>query len=137
MTPKFRAWDKYMEELVDVHTIDLNPDGSVGCIVDFHDINLDVDECVLMQSTGLKDEHGVEIFEGDILVSRQYLSHAVPSEIKGAVCYSVLKTLFYLDSEKGNQRHDIFVESLGSTIFRYYEVIGNIYENPELLEESK
>ena len=55
MILKFRAWDKNTNDMVDVKTIDLEKDGSIGCIVDYNGINLDVSECVLMQSTGLKD----------------------------------------------------------------------------------
>lgn len=70
MIPKFRAWDKNTEDMVDVKMIDLEKDGSIGCIVDYNGINLDVSECVLMQSTGVKDKNGVEIFEGDIVQYR-------------------------------------------------------------------
>ena len=42
--------------MVNVKTIDFEKDGSIGCIVDYNGINLDVSECVLVQSTGLKDE---------------------------------------------------------------------------------
>ena len=67
MVPKFRAWDKNTNDMVDIKTIDLERDGSVGCVVDYSGINLDVSECVLMQSTGLKDLKGVQIFEGDVV----------------------------------------------------------------------
>ena len=53
--------------MVDVKTIDLEKDGSIGCIVDYNGINLDMSECVLMQSTGLKDTNGVESWEGNYL----------------------------------------------------------------------
>ncbi|RTK80093.1 YopX family protein, partial [Enterococcus faecalis] len=72
MILKFRAWDKNTNDMVDVKTIDLEKDGSIGCIVDYNGINLDMTECIIMQSTGIKDKNGVEIFEGDIVSVRNH-----------------------------------------------------------------
>ena len=126
MIPKFRAWDKNTEDMVDVKMIDLEKDGSIGCIVDYNGINLDVSECILMQSTGLKDKNGVEIFEGDVLYYIPFESHINDSIVvfeKGSFCKKMLRngkltSVKFIDSEE-------------------YEVIGNIHENPELLEGTE
>ncbi|HBC4458937.1 YopX family protein [Enterococcus faecalis] len=128
MILKFRAWDKNTNDMVDVKTIDLEKDGSIGCIVDYNGINLDVSECVLMQSTGVKDKNGVEIFEGDIVSVRnhpfQKTESSVGIEIDGD--YKVSWNEYDLTWCAGNL--------LLARIKPYVTVIGNIYENPELLE---
>ncbi|WP_242384433.1 YopX family protein [Enterococcus faecalis] len=131
MIPKFRAWDKNTNDMVDVKTIDLEKDGSIGCIVDYNGINLDVSECILMQSTGLKDLNGVEIFEGDIVSVRnhpfQKTESSVGIEIDGD--YKVSWNEYDLTWCAGNL--------LLARIKPYVTVIGNIHENPELLEGTE
>ena len=74
----------------------------------------------IMQYTGLKDRHGVEIYEGDILSSPSMPNS--PVEFQRGSFNAV-----YADGS-----HDEWEAPL----WRYsVEVIGNIYENPELLEE--
>ncbi|EMW5451951.1 hypothetical protein QA5_00541 [Enterococcus faecalis EnGen0083] len=134
MILKFRAWDKNTNDMVDVKTIDLEKDGSIGCIVDYNGINLDMSECVLMQSTGLKDKNGVEIFEGDIII--------FPNG-----CHK--ETMFVRLSEKRAGFSSFEIGYVWRNIFDAPEldsywwgtkgighplVTGNIYENPELLE---
>lgn len=94
-----------------------------------------IDRETIGQYTGLKGKNGVEIYEGDIIVGRQFMTTApsTPFEIKGTVKYSERNTMFYLDSP--GQRHDAFIHSVGASIYTF-EVIGNIYENPELMEEK-
>lgn len=98
---------------------DLEEDKQFEEILDFLDIEL-------MQSTGLKDKNGVEIFEGDIVKTLGADLEVTFSTIKfeeGAFCvdYKDLGTefdfLYFVDSP--------------------LEVIGNIYENSELLEEQR
>ncbi|NTK38295.1 DNA-packaging protein [Enterococcus faecium] len=134
MIPKFRAWDKNTADMVDIKTIDLEKDGSIGCLVDCSGINLDVSECIVMQSTGLKDKNGVEIFEGDVVsVSVRngfdYLDNKVcivknSIDYSGLVCATVDEDLEYRIFNT-----ELFEEYT-------YEVIGNIWENSEFLERS-
>jgi len=93
------------------------------------------DKYVLMQSTGLKDKNGVELFEGDVvLVSVRngfdYLDNKVcivknSIDYSGLVCATVDEDLEYRIFNT-----ELFEEYT-------YEVIGNIYENSELLEEQR
>ncbi|MBO0459535.1 DNA-packaging protein [Enterococcus hulanensis] len=137
MIPKFRAWDKDAAVMVYQEN---NGDDYVWMIgtqdiwvESLDDVGFDTPDQILMQSTGLKDKNGVEIFEGDVVVGQQHLTTdlSTPFEIKGLVKYSERNTMFYLDEK--NVGHDKFMHSLGSSIYQY-EVIGNIYENLELLE---
>ena len=94
-----------------------------------------IDKYELMQSTGLKDKNGVEIFEGDVVsVSVRngfdYLDNKVcivknSIDYSGLVCATVDEDLEY----------QIFNTELFGE--HTYEVIGNIYENSELLEEQR
>lgn len=107
---------------------DLEEDKQFEEILDFLDIEL-------MQSTGLKDKNGVEIFEGDVvLVSMRngfdYLDNKVcivknSIDYSGLVCATVDEDLEYRIFNT-----ELFEEYT-------YEVIGNIYENSELLEEQR
>ncbi|MCD5183879.1 hypothetical protein IV471_01035 [Enterococcus gallinarum] len=137
MVPKFRAWDKNTNDMVDVKTIDLEKDGSIGCIVDYNGINLDVSECVLMQSTGLKDKNGVEIFEGDVVRYTWDMLSDVNATEKGK---KVRKSKVFWSDWRASWA--VGKKSCNNDLFRYarngntVEVIGNIYENPELLEQA-
>ena len=135
MILKFRAWDKNTNDMVDVKTIDLEKDGSIGCIVDYNGINLDVSECVHMQSTGLKDKNGVEIFEGDILKIIEVTNEGISEYITDVIwedCSFVFKS-------DGVDYYDSFLGSFSGDPNKTYPlfellVIGNVWDNPELLE---
>ncbi|EGO5117163.1 YopX family protein [Enterococcus faecalis] len=137
MIPKFRVWDKNTEDVVYVKTIDLEKDGSIGCIVDYNGINLDMTECVIMQSTGLKDKNGVEIFESDLV-------KVIDGESEEDSYISVVKNY----SNEGYPAFDIeyppnyhYDRNVLSAImcngFETIEVTGNVYDNPELLEGTE
>lgn len=118
---KFRAWDKNTDTLVNVKTLDIDNNG-VGCVVDFDGINLDRSECELMQYTGLKDKNGVEIYEGDVV---KITDCKYGNKFRGEISF---------------KNGSYVVESNIATHYRFIdyhiEVIGNIYENPELLETN-
>ena len=92
------------------------------------------DKYILMQSTGLKDKNGVEIFEGDIVLFSvsdgfNHLDHE-KAVVQSSGCHSGLVCkLIDLDLE-----YRIYYDPVFHTD---YEVIGNIYENSELLEEQR
>ena len=87
----------------------------------------------LMQYTGLKDKNEKEIYEGDI-VSVEYG--------KGIVEYSEKQTMFIINWIEDNESYN---ESLAYNPRNYIygktrkdiKIIGNIYENPELLQSSE
>ncbi|WP_373718442.1 MULTISPECIES: YopX family protein [Jeotgalibaca] len=77
-----------------------------------------IDDVVLMQYTGLKDENSVEIYEGDLV------------RVAGIFPDGLLKVWFRNGMyHVGNWNMQGFMNA-----FDFYEVIGNIYETPELLE---
>ena len=85
-------------------------------------ITVSPDEIELMQSTGLKDKNGKEIFEGDILKSNKYITSVFYE--RGAYHVKFRKT-----------PNTTVIMNVISFIEKYKtKIIGNIYENPELLE---
>ncbi len=125
MIPKFRAWDKETQSLRYVLVVDRLND-----LVDLDSglIERQFDEVEIMQSTGLKDKNGVEIFEGDIVVN-QYGN-------VGYVAYLQQEAGFVVVLKKSDYRlgHRNTGESYDVTT--NHEVIGNIHSNPELLEQT-
>ncbi|WP_371125734.1 YopX family protein, partial [Streptococcus pneumoniae] len=86
----------------------------------------DFDEIDLMQSTGLKDKNGKEVFVGDIIKCTRGCLHEV-----------------YIEKEYGGTfiggMPSIYLKGLlsGYAWTEHEEIIGNIYENPELLEVNE
>lgn len=126
---KFRAWVPDIESMIRVDYVgwietraDVITDIGGWDDIGYTDVDLEGGEnCVLMQYTGLKDKNGREIFEGDILQSHMGL-HVVAYETG---CY-----LARQDNESG------FDSVIAAQHFHQVEVVGNRYENPELLETS-
>lgn len=132
MIPKFRAWHKTWEEMGKVKRIRFDDDGNVTTVLfkgKTLGTNLKIDEIELMQSTGLKDKNGQEIFEGDVV---QYQNIKVPSaDSEGVIRYFDNWAMFGIDIEHKEPRA-LFFSGLADHIS--LEVVGNIYETPELLE---
>lgn len=126
MTPKFRAWLKEEYRMTDVREMTFI-DGEVYLISDVTGFYA-YEEFKLMQSTGVEDKNGKEIFEGDIVKYKggwNTFTEEVAYD-KNFGGFGVMDADADIIFTFGELFADIDLSSL--------EVIGNIYENPELLE---
>lgn len=115
---KYRAWHKEMKEMLQVTQLWLaSPSGIMDQRNDFHEI----EDIVLMQYTGFKDFAGNEIYDGDILES-------IDREDK--TVFSIVKL-----KPGGDFSWDLFIDK--SLPCLRTKIIGNIYENPDLIELKK
>lgn len=126
MIPKFRAWHKTWEEMGKVKRIRFDDDGNMTNVLfkgETLGTDLKIDEIELMQSTGLLDKNGQEVFFGDIIKCTRGCPHEV-----------------YLEKEYGGTyiggMPAVYLKGLlsGYAWTGDEEILGNIYENPELLE---
>lgn len=90
-----------------------------------------LDDIVLMQSTGLKDKNGVDIYEGDYL---SLIVFEANSEYKGEVVFSRGSFCVAIQVEGRDYKVALHETSEADTLM---EVLGNIYENTELLEDTE
>lgn len=125
MKPKFRVWDKLDKEIYEAEEIHWFR-GELDFIGDGITFKRDADEVELMQSTGLHDKNGKEVFVGDIIKCTRGCPHEVYIEKEYAGTFIGGMPAVYL---KGL--------NVGYAWTGAEEIIGNIYENPELLEEKK
>lgn len=128
---KFRAWDKKDEVIQEVTGIEWSIE-----YVEFMGgaVERAFEDVILMQSTGLKDKNGVEIFEGDIVRYTWDMLSDVNATEKGKKVR--ISKVFWSDWRAS---WAVGKKSCNNDLFRYarngntVEVIGNIHENPELL----
>ena len=134
MKQKFSAWDTTNKEMFK-DTFAIIESGQV-VVVDQSSVFVSpdyvfVDNLVIMQSTGLFDKNNKEIFEGDIIANGP-----------DVMCMKRHNTLGFYVEGKGNVQFiaDCAVleefEEDAKEIADSLEIIGNIYENSELLEEK-
>ena len=117
---KFRAWDKENKKMAHVSRIDFGPGG----------IKYLVDDSMLLEYTGLHDENGREIYEGDVVRYTAWHDGKPTDTIQGEVVYS---------GDLGMASFDIRLDHDGEIVravlpARGVEIMGNVFENPELLE---
>lgn len=127
MIPRFRVWHKTWEEMGKVTCIHFDDKQSVismFCEEEQASSALLDDEVIIMQSTGLKDKNGEEIFEGDIV---DYKGRKAIIKWHGSYASFIYRFVDELN-ERVSEWHPLFLA------YYHFEVIGNIYENPELLE---
>ena len=122
---KFRAWDKEYKSMHEASYIDWH-ENEVG--YDKGNYYTNLDSCILMQYTRLKDINGKEIYESDI-VRCMLGEHWNYKETIGTVLFHCGEWAL---EEKGSMFFKIKLYRC-----KEIEIIGNIYENPELLCEEK
>ena len=137
MIPKYRAWHIHKQIMCEVIRIDfklgivtldleLGEDEYYWTETDWH-----ISQVILTQSTGLKDKNGVEIYEGDIVHwLKEFIS---PMDMRTKLKIDSNKEVY--QKESGEWGMGEVGNTLSDELFNV-EVIGNTYENPELLEES-
>ena len=130
MIPKFRAWDKTTSKLHVVNGIYCD-NKKIHYIDDKRVRFVGFDNVIIMQSTGFLDKNGKEIFEGDIVQFED--------------CYEVSDFLYIntgiIEWCQGGfhvtNRDSVLMEDLFDGDSLDVTIIGNIYENPEILKEKE
>lgn len=134
MIPNFRAFNKETKKMYGVDGFELSvrkiyrcslADDEFRCgrLETFHFVEDNFDDYILMQSTGMFDKNGVEIFDGDIVLTTRLIDYTYKN-FKGVV--KMLEGRWLIDT--GTDAVYLWSE------IEENEVIGNIYQNSELLE---
>lgn len=132
---RFRIWDNELKEYVEYSAHDsvrmcLHPDGDMGYL--YHDEEIrkisQEESYVVEQCTGLKDRDGKLIYEGDILLSSDGSNYSVEYDLHYAR---------FLRRGKFNNAREFLADLNSSMAENFLRVVGNIHENPELLEGKK
>jgi hypothetical protein len=126
MIPRFRAWLKKKQEMDNEIDHISWLEGELYCIGDGITYMVSAEDLVLMESTGLKDKNGKEVFVGDIIKCTRGCLHEVYIEKEyGGTYFGGMPAVYLKDLREGYAWTE------------HEEIVGNIYENPELLEDKK
>lgn len=129
MIPRYRAWDKEFKEMVQVDALVFDEQIIKATYKNRNIVKEDLKNYVLMQSTGLKDKNGKEIFEGDVLKVTNLSSWLE------VVSFNEKKAMFVSKEAKREVEETPLYDLFNTDIFEV-EIIGNIHTNPELAEVS-
>ena len=131
MKPRYRAWMKSLKWMCDVTNISFDSKFvdicQQGDTERYTEMSVEFDEITLMQSTGLFDRNGKEIFEGDIL---DYRGRKALVRWHGSYASFIYRFVDELQN-RNTEWKPLYLA------YMKCEIIGNIYENPELFEERK
>lgn len=151
---KFRGWDKYDKKMI----YDLCQVDSFWHYYSYSDntglhfgktgpngVGEDFENKYIMQYTGLKDKNNKKIYEGDVLSGGNEYDKRYGTPVIKIGNYEECKELFDEDGDFYElsctgvyfEFNDNTCTGIDYTCISKFEVIGNIYENPELLEEKQ
>ncbi|WP_270777707.1 YopX family protein [Lacticaseibacillus paracasei] len=134
---KFRAWNKKCKVMVDVAAMNFGPSGFWSLIEDADDAELQLaDSYELMQYTGLKDNNGRSIYEGDIVSFGSVWDNGDNEDLGeeihiGVVKYDPHYAVYSVNCEESGERRFLFMDVVN---YDGFGVIGNIFEDKQLLE---
>lgn len=136
---KFRTWDKKHRKYTKVLKIYFGSDGNnLGALVEDYETNyaleLQANQVELEQYTGLKDKNGKEIYEGDIVRTTDRVTVKALIFPIGVVEFK--QQAFWICNVPSGRPDFVHNETLLQYWETDLEVIGNIHENPELLEDK-
>lgn len=133
---KFRIWDVENKEMLKVQELDFESTfygGRIAIRPDQYNDYFDTEDMILMQYTGLHDKNGKEIYEGDIVLyedwemayegggNDSFINKGIVEYCEDNCCYNV------------TERQTVDITDVLYKDNEDLEVIGNIYDNPELL----
>ena len=124
MIPKFRAWDKEGKVMIDWFWLNSEGEAYETPVTLYDTPHTEIernDDLILMQYTGLKDKNGLEIYEGDIVSYFTDSNSVIEWKNGGFIIKRVI-----------DGAYDLMQMRIADV-----EVIGNIWENLELLEEQE
>ncbi|WP_053093119.1 YopX family protein [Streptococcus constellatus] len=127
MIPKFRVWLPDVNKMLNVKAL-IFEKNKTRCMCGYaYNFYLEDENATVMQSTGLFDKNGVEVFEGDVAVMNGWRRQVVTFGTQE------------VEEDFGSVRiYRGFNLYLGggypNAVMSEFEVVGNIYENPELME---
>ena len=129
---KFRAWKEEGKDMIYSHrgNFVMEFDGECSFVEWGHNYFKPMPDLILMQFTGKKDKKGKEIYEGDVLRVKEHPDFPAWGRV-GFVFWDNKEQSYFYGVEDG------WSDLLCTPYEKQLEVIGNIYENPELLEEQK
>ena len=130
MTPKFRVWNEKTESFIDYGDLmlDLKKGKVYSGDVGIPEYTIDVtNQVILMQYTGCRDKNGIGIYEADVIKDKYGKVWLVQRHVGSFVITNKIP-----DSDGQESTYSYF-NNLSNHHF-YFEVIGNMWENPELLE---
>lgn len=129
MKPRYRAWDKEENRWINIASLVFDEEGELWYLSpvmdDFNPVYYENElgkTWEIMQSTGLKDKNGVEIFEGDVIFYAYFETNANNRLVKFVNGQFIAELI-------RNGYHKSLINVIDDA-----EIIGNIYEHPELLE---